>query len=163
MFNCNHQLIESSDGEFVCLFTKLKFKPYVCIYLGSWLYLRCGQATVLQSLCCFCTPEQVLPPKHCLCLLCLPPPQLAEHPLQMLQEPHVATTIIIRKQPNKHNILPIFYCYIKLYVENSSSCTSLNDFASLDSCIDLKAIYKHLHLMSYSKPSMLCKSITQAF
>ena len=92
--------------------------------------LRCGQASWLQSMYSLCSPMQVLPPSHVLCLLCLPPPQLAEHPLQTLHELHAGGTIL-------HNT----------YKDNSSHLSYV--------CIYTHTC-KQLRIMSLNSPTQLC-------
>lgn len=47
---------------------------------------------MLQSRNIIAGPEHVLPLMHCLLLDCLPPPQVAEHPLQLPHWDHLGTT-----------------------------------------------------------------------
>lgn len=51
-----------------------------------------GHVCVLQSRYITAAPGHVLPLRHRLVLDCLPPPQVSEHPLQLLHSDQLGTT-----------------------------------------------------------------------
>ena len=76
-----------------------------CFASFSFIYLRFGHARSLQFLNSEFIPVQVLPPTHVLVLCCLPPLQVAEHPLQLPHIPHVAATIGAKKHTKTFKLL----------------------------------------------------------